>query len=59
MDWACEIKAEQNSVVKKFKTLGLQIQSALDSQAVLQLKKHYCQPKKCLQCALGHELFQS
>lgn len=59
MDWACELKAEQNSVVKKFKTLGLQIQSALDSQAVLQLKKHYCQPKKCLQCALGHELFQS
>ncbi|MGB0198505.1 MAG: DUF2851 family protein [Flavobacteriaceae bacterium] len=59
MDWACELKAEQNSVVKKFKTLGLHIQSALDSQAVLQLKNHYCQPKKCLQCAFGHEFFQT
>ena len=59
MDWASDFKPEKNSVVDKFKTLGLHLQSALDSQAVLQLKNHYCQPKKCLQCAFGHAFFQS
>jgi hypothetical protein len=59
MDWAHSIKAEQNSQVAKFKSLGLQIQSALDSQAVLQLKTHYCTPRKCLQCAFGHQFFQT
>lgn len=59
MDWAHSIKAEQNSQVAKFKSLGLRIQSALDSQAVLQLKTHYCKPRKCLQCAFGHQFFQT
>ncbi|MGB0199552.1 MAG: DUF2851 family protein [Flavobacteriaceae bacterium] len=59
MDWAHSIKAEQNSQVAKFKSLGLKIQSALDSQAVLQLKTHYCTPRKCLQCAFGHQFFQT
>lgn len=59
MDWADTLNSEQNSIVKKFKSLGLHIHSALDSQAVLQLKTHYCQPKKCLECVFGHEFFQS
>jgi hypothetical protein len=59
MDWAQSIKAEQNSQVAKFKSLGLKIQSGLDSQAVLQLKTHYCKPRKCLQCAFGHQFFQT
>ncbi len=51
-----EIKAEQNTIVKGFEALGGEVDTALDSQAFLQLKKTYCQLKKCLLCRVGVHL---
>ena len=56
LEWAYKMKPEQNSVVEKYRALGLKIENALQSQAVLQLKKRYCNHKQCLQCPIGHEL---
>lgn len=51
-----KIKLENNSVVSKFIDLKLVDKNALSSQALLQLKQHYCDKSKCLQCAVGNSL---
>ena len=40
--WASSIKPESNSTIRVFSSLGVSAASALDSQALLQLKKRYC-----------------
>ena len=44
---------EKNKCVGRFQKIGLPMQSALDSQAILQLYPNYCQNRYCLKCALG------
>lgn len=51
-----ELKLEGNSIVKKFMELRPLEKNALSSQALLQLKQHYCDKNKCLQCAVGNQL---
>lgn len=51
-----EIASEKNSIVDKFNTLKKVSTSALQSQALLQLKNNYCDKNKCLQCAIGSEI---
>lgn len=55
-DIVSKLKPEKNSIVKRFNTLNLETKSALESQAVIQLKTEYCDKNKCLQCAIGSAL---
>ena len=48
------VPPETNSIVQKFIGLGSPELSAMGSQALLQLKKMYCDKNKCLQCAIGN-----
>ncbi len=50
------VKAEQNHIIKGWKELGIIPENALQSQALLQLKNVYCDPKKCLDCQIGNQL---
>lgn len=50
------IKPESNSITKGFENLGIKAESAYDTQAMIQLKTCYCDPKKCLYCHLGARL---
>ncbi len=50
---------ENNSIVRKWKKLGIESQSAFDSQALLQLKNCYCEKKKCLNCQIGVKLVKT
>ena len=52
------IACEKNSVIKKWKELKMPTQSAASSQALLHLKKHFCDNKRCLQCSIGHQVFK-
>lgn len=56
LDWLEKLKPENNHIVKKFRTLGITPNSAMHSQAMLQLKQHYCDRKRCLECRIGHQL---
>jgi hypothetical protein len=56
LDMARQIVPEQNSITDRFKQLGVKIESAFDSQAILQLKKEYCNYKRCLHCDIGKKL---
>lgn len=51
-----EIPAEHNSIVNGWVKLGLKTESAFDTQALIQLKKRYCDEKKCLLCRIGHKV---
>ncbi|MBB3701421.1 DUF2851 family protein [Flammeovirga yaeyamensis] len=50
------ITAEHNKITKVFKQLGLNIRSALDSQAFIELYNNYCADKKCMECGIGHHV---
>ena len=47
------LKSEKNSIVTLFKSKGLSVNNALDSQSVIELKKAYCEAKRCLSCMIG------
>ena len=59
LNWLEEIKAEKNTVIKGFETLGITNKNAFDSQALLQLKNEYCDKKRCLECAVGNKLIKA
>ncbi|MDD3079643.1 MAG: DUF2851 family protein [Paludibacter sp.] len=50
------LPAEKNAIVKGWSQLGLETENAYDTQALLQLKKFYCDEKKCLICRIGHKV---
>ncbi|MCE5330525.1 MAG: DUF2851 family protein [Bacteroidales bacterium] len=50
-----QIPAEKNAIVSGWQNTGLKVENAFDSQALLQLKKRYCDEKKCLRCRIGHK----
>ena len=49
------LKAENNYIVRMWRMCGLDVKCAADSQALIQLKKEYCDTKKCLRCRIGYE----
>jgi hypothetical protein len=49
-----EITPETNNIISKWKTLGVPIRSTYETQALLELKKQYCDNKRCLQCGIYH-----
>jgi Protein of unknown function (DUF2851). len=51
-----EIQGEDNAIVRNWKSAGVSVESAFDSQAVIQLQKEYCDKKKCLYCRIGHRI---
>jgi len=50
------LPAEDNSIIIKWRKLGIKAKNASDSQALLQLKNVYCNQKKCLNCQIGNQL---
>lgn len=56
LDWLTEIKSEANSIVREFQSIGVSSENAMQSQALIQLKKNYCLKKLCLNCRFGHIL---
>lgn len=50
-----QLKPEQNYIIRMWKECGLNVQTAGDSQALIQLKKEYCDRKDCLRCRIGYE----
>lgn len=53
-----QITSEKNSIVDKFNGLKKVSHSALESQALLQLKNEYCDKNKCLKCVVGNSLLK-
>jgi len=58
LNWLDELEPEMNAITNSYAELGIVNKSAFDSQALLELKGHYCDTKKCLDCAMGTALLK-
>ena len=50
-----QLKAENNYIIRSWEDCGLRVKNAADSQALIQLKKFYCERRDCLRCRIGYE----
>lgn len=56
--WLQHIPTEKNHIITIWKNVGVNIEHAIDSQALLTLYNEYCEQKHCLQCAVGHTILK-
>lgn len=50
------VPLENNQITERFRETGIELKSAFTSQALIQLKRSYCDEKKCLNCGIGTKL---
>ena len=53
-----ELPAEDNYILRQWKACGLSVGTAADSQALIQLKREYCDRKDCLRCRFAYEFLK-
>lgn len=53
------IPPEKNTIVTTFYNAGITVRHAGDSQALIQLKREYCEKKKCLYCRIGFRILKT
>jgi len=58
IQWLEKLKAECNHVTESWTRQGVKLTSALQSQALLQIKREYCDAHRCLHCKIGAEVFR-
>ncbi|HBK28509.1 MAG TPA: DUF2851 domain-containing protein [Parabacteroides sp.] len=49
---------EQNYIITSFRQTGIEVKNAGDTQALIQLKREYCEKKRCLYCRFGFQLLK-
>lgn len=55
-----ELPLEINRITKSWKeSLGVELNNAANSQAIIHLNKEYCSQKKCIKCKLGVDIFKT
>jgi hypothetical protein len=52
------IKPEKNNIVEQWQQLGVKNDSAMETQAGIELYTNYCSHKKCLQCQIGNAILR-
>ena len=57
--WLEGLKAEGNHILHAWGRLGVVAGDAAGSQGLLELKKEYCNARRCLECAIGRALLFS
>jgi hypothetical protein len=57
IDFMEKTKGEQNTIIRKWKEVGIEAKSALQTQALIELS--YCNNFKCLQCGIGNQLLKN
>lgn len=53
IEWLNELPPEHNTVITKFRKIGVTIRNASESQSLMELKSQYCDMKRCLDCAIA------
>ena len=53
------ISGEQNKITEEWKVAGISADTALYSQALIQLRNEYCRKRRCLHCRIGSKLINS
>ncbi len=58
LNWLESIAPEKNFIITDWNNVGIKCKTAFDSQALIQLRKFYCDKKLCLNCAIGHSILK-
>lgn len=58
-NWLQQMPKERNTVTRLWEQAGVEHKNAMDSQALLYLKKEYCNHRKCLSCAIGNSILKN
>jgi hypothetical protein len=58
IDILMQLKGEENSIIRKWAELGVDVSNAACTQSLLELKTNYCDLKKCLNCRIGNYLLR-
>ncbi len=53
-----QLPAENNFILRQWRSCGLEVSTAADSQALIQLKRLYCDRMDCLRCRFGYEFLK-
>ena len=56
MELLANVKPETNRITKKWKISGIDVKSAFDSQALIEIYSQFCLKKRCLNCTIGTEI---
>jgi hypothetical protein len=56
--WLAQMPAEHNELMKCWKRIGVSVKKAAGSQALTELKKQFCDQRKCLECEIGRYLLR-
>ncbi len=51
-----QLPPENNNIIRRWKEIIKTAENALITQGLLELRKYYCVPKKCLKCMVGHQV---
>lgn len=57
--WLEKCPPEKNKIIRSFEDIGFYITNSAQSQALLHLKKNYCDYKKCVNCSIGNYLLKN
>jgi hypothetical protein len=58
ISWLEQIPLEHNHHMQGWNRLGIAVKKAAGSQALIELKKRFCDQRKCLECEIGKALLQ-
>ncbi|MGI4806455.1 MAG: DUF2851 family protein, partial [Janthinobacterium lividum] len=53
------LPCENNNIISSFISAGIKAGSAANSQALIELKNEFCNPKRCLECGICHKLLKT
>jgi len=59
LDCLEKVRGEQNADVAHWQQTGLETGNALRTQALIQLKRSYCDKRRCLDCRIGNALLST
>lgn len=53
-----QLPPEQNHIIEKWQAMAIKPEHGADSQAMIELYRSYCSPRRCLHCKIGAALLQ-
>lgn len=54
-----KLPCENNFIISNFIEAGVKLETAGNSQAIIELKHNYCDRKRCLTCGIGNKLLKT